>query len=350
MSAIRSLVLGGTAFIGRHLVEHLLAAGHDVAMLNRGASPAPDGVEQLRADRKDSAAMARALRGRHWDAVYDVSASVQVASLEDIAALIDMLDGHCGIYEFISSIAAYRMGHGAMPWTEELPTTRSRATKYGGHKAAVEQLLAARRAQTGFAYTVLRPAAVYGPHNNIPDGEMAMFLRLTQRRPVLLPHDGLVCFPYGHVDDLARAMLLAARTPAAVGEIFNITAEAVTSRYFVETLAAIVGVEPDILLLPDAVTAQLTAPLPFNHRFVKLLHAVVSCDKARRLLGFAPTYDFEAGHRQTYAWFLDQGLDRLTQALNDPTWNVSWDFAREARLVETLRGQPMLQPTPPTIT
>ncbi len=337
MTTTRSLVLGGTAFIGRHLVEHLLMAGHDVAILNRGASAAPDGVEQLIADRKDSQAMHRVLRGRNWDAVYDVSASVQVASLEDIAALVELLDGHCSIYEFISSIAAYRMGHGAMPWTEDLPTTRSRATKYGGHKAAVEQLLAERHARTGFAYTVLRPAAVYGPHNNIPDGEMAMFLRLMQRRPALVPHDGLVCFPYGHVDDLARAMVLAANSPAAIGEVFNISGNSVTSRHFVETIARVMGVEAEIILLPDAVTAELTSPLPFNHRFVKRLHAVVSCDKARHLLGFEPVYDFEAGHAQTYAWFLAQGLDRMTQPMNDPIWNISWDFAREAQLIDMLQ-------------
>ena len=229
------------------------------------------------------------------------------------------------------------MGHGSLPWTEDLPTTRSRATKYGGHKAAVEQLLTDRRARTGFAYTVVRPAAVYGPHNNIPDGEMAMFLRLLQGRPVLLPHDGLVCFPYGHVEDLARAMVLAAQSPAAVGEVFNITADSVTSRYFIETIAGIVGVEADIVLVPDAVAAQMREPLPYNHRFQKQLHAVVSCDKARRVLGFAPHYDFAAGHRHTYAWFLAQGLERMEQPLNDPTWNVSWDFEREARLIETLR-------------
>lgn len=339
MSATRSLVLGGTAFIGRQLVEHLLVAGHEVAILNRGATRAPAGVEQLTADRKDAAAMARAVCGRHWDAVYDVSASAQVASLEDIAALLEQLDGHCGIYVFVSSIAAYRMGHGAFPWSEDLPTTRSRSTRYGGHKAAVEQLLAERRARSGFAYTVVRPAAVYGPHNNIPDGEMAMFQRLAQGRAALLPHDGLVCFPYGHVEDLARAMLLAASTPAAIGEVFNISADSVSSRYFIETIARIMGVEADIISLPDAVTARLTPPLPFNHRFQKLLHAVVSCDKARHVLGFEPRYNFEAGHRQTYAWFKAQGLDRIAQPMNDPTWNISWDFAREADLIESLHGE-----------
>lgn len=338
MGVTRSLILGGTAFIGRHLVPLLQARGDAITLLNRGRSAAPAGVEVLCADRGDPAAVRRALGARSFDAVYDISASVQVASLAAVADLVEHLDGRCGVYVFISSIAAYRMGNGAFPWTEAAPTTRSRPTKYGGHKAAVEALLAARRAAGGFPYTVLRPAAVYGPHNNIPDGEMAMFLRLAQGRPALVPHDGLVCFPYGHVADLARAMLLAATTPAALGEVFNIAADAVTADHYVNTIARIMGIdEPEILHVPDAVLATWSDPLPFNHRFQKLLHAVVSCDKARRLLGFEPVYDFEAGHRQTWHWFLEQGLDRLEQPLNDPTWNMTWDFAREAALAATLR-------------
>lgn len=338
MSAPRSLVLGGSAFIGRQLVMHLLAEGHEVTVLNRGASPAPDGVQQLVADRKDDASMRSALAGQAFDMVFDVSASVMVASLESIATLVEMLDGHCGVYVFVSSIGAYRMGNGAFPWTETLPTTHAPATTYGGHKAAVERLLAERRARTGFDYSVLRPAAVYGPNDNIPDGEIAMFLRLGQGRPALVPHAGLACFPYGHVADLARALLLAARTPAALGEVFNLTAEAVTARHYVTTIAEIMGREVEILEVPDEVLAAWKGPLPFNHRFQKALHSVLSIDKARRLLGFEPEYDFTSGHRQTYDWFLAQGLDRLDQPLKDPIWNVSWDFSREAALVETLRA------------
>ena len=338
MTATRSLVLGGSAFIGRHLVERLFRLGHEVTVLNRGASPAAAAVEQLRADRKDRLAVRKVLAGRDWDAVYDVSASAQVASVEDIEDMLDVLDGHCGIYQFVSSIAAYRMGHGTAPWTEALPTTRSRSTNYGGHKAAVEQLLAARRTRTGFAYTVLRPAAVYGPHNNIPDGEMAMFLRLKQGRAALVPHDGLVFFPYGHVQDLVRAMVLAAASSAAVGEIFNITADAVTATHYIETIGRIVGVEAEIVAVPDEVVAELKGPLPFNHRFQKRLNAVVSSDKARRLLGFEPEFDFEAGHRHTYEWFIAQGLDSLAKPMNDPTWNISWDFEREAQLIARLRS------------
>lgn len=338
MSAPRSLVLGGSAFIGRQLVQHLLAEGHEVTVLNRGASPAPAGVAQLVADRKDDASMRRALAGQAFDHVFDVSASVMVASLESIASLIELLDGHCGVYVFVSSIGAYQLGSGAFPWTETRPTTHAPATSYGGHKAAVERLLAERRARTGFAYTVLRPAAVYGPHDNIPDGEIAMFLRLGQGRPALVPHSGLVCFPYGHVADLARALLLAAGTPAALGEVFNLTGESVTARHYVTAIAELMGREVEILEVPDDILAAWKGPLPFNHRFQKALHSVLSIDKARRLLGFEPEYDFAAGHRQTYEWFLEQGLDRLERPLKDPIWNVSWDFSREKGLVETLRA------------
>ena len=108
-------------------------------------------------------------------------------------------------------------------------------------KAAVERLLAERHDATGFPTVVVRPAAVYGPDDNIPDGEIALFLRLRERRPVLVPHEGLVTFNYGHVDDLAVALVAAATTPAAVGGTFNVTADAVTALHYVRTIGEIVG-------------------------------------------------------------------------------------------------------------
>jgi len=336
---VQCLVLGGSAFIGRRLVEVLQTAGHDVAVLNRGHRAGTTGdVEQLVADRSDPTAVRAALAGRSFDAVFDVSGQVQVATVEAIADLVDALDGRCGVYVFVSSIAAYALGNGAFPWTEDLPLSSSRPTGYGGHKAAVERMLAERHAATGFPAVVVRPAAVYGPHDNIPDGEIAMFLRLRQGRPVLVPHEGLVTFSYGHVEDLVDALVLAATVPAAVGGTFNITADAVSALHYVHTIAEIVGAEPDVCFIPEAVLAGLRHPLPFNHRFQKVMHSVLSIDRARRVLGFEPRYDFAAGNRQTYQWFLAEGLDRLEGSLSDPVWGVSWDFAAEAALAAAIRG------------
>ena len=72
---MKTLVLGGTRFIGLFLVKELLARGHQVAVLNRGLTQAdlPKEVERLRADRDDPAAMKAALARRSFDAVLDLS-------------------------------------------------------------------------------------------------------------------------------------------------------------------------------------------------------------------------------------------------------------------------------------
>ena len=103
---MNSLVLGGSVFVGKHTVEALLAAGHDVAVLNRGRTPSdlPDAVERLVADRTDIAQMRSALGRREWDAVFDVSGFVMAAGGSDIEDLLDLLDGHVGHYVNVSSI------------------------------------------------------------------------------------------------------------------------------------------------------------------------------------------------------------------------------------------------------
>ncbi len=121
----RALVLGGSVFVGRHLVDALVQRGADVAVLNRGRthSELPDGVERLVADRTDAAQMSAALAGRSWDAVFDVSGFVMAAGGSDIEGLLDLIDGHVGAYVYTSSIMAYDQSWaGVFPWTEDQPT------------------------------------------------------------------------------------------------------------------------------------------------------------------------------------------------------------------------------------
>ena len=72
---MRILILGGTQFIGRHIAEALLAAGHTVSILNRGksADELPAQVERLRGDRDEGALGLEALTGGSWDVCVDVS-------------------------------------------------------------------------------------------------------------------------------------------------------------------------------------------------------------------------------------------------------------------------------------
>ena len=336
---MKTLVLGGSVFVGKHTVEALLAAGHEVAVLNRGRTPSelPDDVERLVADRTDTGQLRSALDGRDWDAVFDVSGFVMAAGGSDIEGLLDLLDGHVGHYVYVSSIMAYDQSlAGIFPWTEDLPTNPDGSSSYGGFKAVAEAGMLARHATTGFPATIVRPAAIYGPDNNIFDMELPMFLRLLGHRPILVPHGGLVVASYGHVDDLCTAMVSMVGNPAAVGEVFNITGESVSVNRYVEVLADVVGEKPDVVYVPDSMLGDLPSPV-FSHLFGVRHHAMASIEKAQRLLGFTCRYDLRSGHQDTYDWFRAKGYADLDGPMVDPMWRASWDFDAEAAVAEQVR-------------
>jgi len=336
---MHTLVLGGSVFVGKRLTMALLNAGHEVTILNRGRTPTslPDDVHRLVADRTDMASMRAALGDTDWDAVYDVSGFVMAAGGTDIDALLELFDGHTGAYIYVSSIMAYDQSlNGWFPWTEDLPSNPEGPISYGGFKALAERAMLERHAASGFPATVVRPAAIYGPENNIYDMETPMFLRLLQGRPILLPHGGLVAGSYGHVDDLCDVMVSMATKARVHGEVFNITAEGLTSERYVTALAKIVGVEPDIVLVPDEALPTITTPV-FSHLFGVRHHAIASIDKARSILGFEPEYDFVRGHEATYAWFQAQGWAERSEPLVDPVGGASWDFVAEAELATRVR-------------
>ncbi len=325
---MKALVLGGSVFVGRHLVDLLHREGHEVTVLNRGRTPAelPAGTHRLTADRTDQAAMRAVLDGSEWDVVFDVSGFVMAAGGTDVEGLMDLFDGRVGRYVYVSSVMAYDQALvGIVPWSEDMATNPTGPSTYGGFKATVEAALHRRWTERGFPSTVVRPAAIYGPDNNIFDMETPMWLRLLERRPIFLPHSGLVTGSYGHVDDLCEAMLTLSGAPEAIGEIFNVSGEAVTTSRYVEVLASIVGVEPVTVPISDADLERLDKP-PFGHLFGRAHHAVLSSDKARRLAGVVPVRDLRSGHEETYEWFRSKGWDRLDGPLSDPVWRASWDF------------------------
>jgi len=99
---MRILILGGTVFLGRHLTEAALAAGHTVTLFNRGQRN-PElfpQVEKLRGNRDGDL---EALRGGRWDAVIDPSGYVPRL----VRASAELLANAVGHYTFISSLSVY---------------------------------------------------------------------------------------------------------------------------------------------------------------------------------------------------------------------------------------------------
>jgi|LakMenEpi03Aug12_release.lakeMendotaPanAssembly.Ray.scaffolds.fasta_scaffold43557_7 2'-hydroxyisoflavone reductase len=336
VGGMKILVLGGGTFVGRRMVDLLIREGHQTTVLNRGKTTGdlPPGVERLVGDRTSTESMRAALDGTNWDAVIDVSGFVMAAGGGEFEELLALLDGRVGAYVFVSSIMAYEPT-GVMPWTEANPQTGDPITTYGGFKAHAERAILERCASTGFPGSIARPAAIYGPENNIHDMETAMFLRLRRGLPVLLPHEGLVTTSYGHVDDLCRNLLEMAELPAVRGEIVNITGVGCSARAFTETLAQIVGVEPDIVVLSTDFTKE--KPI-YGHLFGVKHHGILSVTKAASL-GLTQERGFRTGYSQTYDWFCTTPLVDAPDKLSDPVWGAGYDFALEAQIANAVRGR-----------
>jgi 2'-hydroxyisoflavone reductase len=155
------LVLGGTGFIGPHIVEGAIARGWKVTLFNRGKTRPelfPD-VEKLRGDRDGDL---KALEGRQWDAVIDTSGYVP----RIVKASAELLAENVKQYVFVSSVSAYgdfgkpNIAEDHPVATMEDPTNEEVMKNYGALKALCEQ--AAEKALPGRT-TNVRPGYIVGP-------------------------------------------------------------------------------------------------------------------------------------------------------------------------------------------
>ncbi len=161
---MKLLILGGTVFLGRHLVEAALARGHEVTLFNRGQHNPdlfPD-VEKLRGNRDGDLAV---LRGRTWDAVVDTCGYIP----RIVRASAELLAGAVRHYTFISSLSVYADARqagidesGAVGKLEDETVEEITGETYGPLKALCEQ--AAERAMPGRVLNV-RPGLIVGPHD-----------------------------------------------------------------------------------------------------------------------------------------------------------------------------------------
>jgi len=165
---VRLLVLGGTWFLGRAVVDEGVRAGHEVTVFNRGRSGVlPAGVRVVHGDRTVRADLDRLAEAGSWDAVLDVPGVIP-AQVRDAARA---LRGAVDRYVFVSTVSAYR-DWPAEPVPEQSqlrdadpdsdPTDWTWGTGvYGPLKAGAEEAL--RREYPAELVTIVRPGVILGP-------------------------------------------------------------------------------------------------------------------------------------------------------------------------------------------
>lgn len=163
---MKILVIGGTKFLGRHLVDAAVSSGHEVTLFNRGKTNPhlfPE-VEKLRGDRNENLDL---LKHRRWDAVIDTCGLVS----SQVRAVAETLANSVDHYTFLSSVSVYR-DFGSVGQDEFAPIatspmgileSESDGKTYGAGKALCEQ--AVECALPGRTLNI-RPGIIVGPHDS----------------------------------------------------------------------------------------------------------------------------------------------------------------------------------------
>jgi len=260
------LIIGGTLFLGRVVVEQALAGGHTITLCNRGQTRpglfADEGaVESLTADRDDDDQLRAVLGGRSFDAVIDTSAYFP----RQVRSVVDVLGGDIGHYTFVSSSSVYAdhgpVGADEAAATIELDESVDESTKspeaYGGFKAQCEEALA--EILPDRVHNV-RAGLIVGPYDNT--GRFSYWVdRLGGEGPILAPEPKDQPIQIIDVRDLADWMLLAA-TRRLTGT-WNASGEAgrQTMQAMLAGIAAALEVDPQLeWVAEDFLTEEEVAP------------------------------------------------------------------------------------------
>jgi UDP-glucose 4-epimerase len=304
---MRCVVLGGAGFIGSHLVERLLAAGHSVRVFDLN-DPGPAGryprygeVEWVRGNFLEVEDVRRGIAGCEaafhlaWTTLPKSSNEDPAADVEhNIAGTVRVLEAWRraggGKFVFISSGGTVYGAPRALPITEAQATYP--LSSYGITKLAIEKYLELYRVLHGLDYCVLRVANPYGERQRIVSGQgavTAFLYRAHRGEPIEIWGDGRVVRDYLYVGDVAEAL---ARALDHRGERRVINIGSGAGRDLNEVLAAIERV------LGRPVERRYAPGRNFD-----VPANVLDVSLARAELGWQPTTSFEDGLARTLRSF-----------------------------------------------
>jgi nucleoside-diphosphate-sugar epimerase len=336
---MRVLVIGASGFIGPHVVSDLLGRGHTVAVLDRGTSGRqfPDQVKRITGDRNDIAGSRDEIAQFGPDIVIDMILS----SWRQAEELMNAVRGIAGRVVAISSADVYRacgILHGfEMGPLQEVPLTEESElrTKHDVYppelitelkktfgwlddeydKIPVEETVLSDQDIPG---TVLRLPMVYGPGDRL-HRFWPYLKRMDDKRPAILIQDSVAVWrsPRGYVENVAAAIVLAAVSDRAAGQIYNV-AEPISfsEEEWARKIAARVGWSGEILVMPkEALPPHLRLPYRAGQDWT------VDSERIRRELGYIEPVSEQTAFERTIKWERDNPSQVFRHEFDYPAEN-----------------------------
>jgi len=304
---VRVLVTGAAGFMGSHVAEGLLAAGHDVVGVDdlsggfrRNLLPE---VEFYEVDLRDAEGAARVVRENPPEVLCHLAANAREGAsqfqprdvcgrnlMAYVNVLVPAVKHEVKKVVLYSSMAAY--GDQKAPFDESMP--RRPVDVYGVNKGAMEEITEILAEVHEFSYTVIRPHNVFGERQSLRDqfrNVVGIFMnRIMRGEPLYIYGDGEQKRAFSYIGDSLPAFLRAAELrPEVDGEHINVGGKKpITVNEMAKLVAAEFGAEPEVVYLPDR---------PREVKDAYCTHA-----KSERLLGYEEQFGLEEGLRRMAEW------------------------------------------------
>ncbi|MBI5176498.1 NAD-dependent epimerase/dehydratase family protein [Candidatus Micrarchaeota archaeon] len=310
---MRILVTGAAGFMGSHLVDALVAAGHEVHGVDdlsggymRNVNPKS---HFAKLDLRERAATAEYVGRVRPEVVFHLAADategrsqftpVQCTERNYLAYLNTLVPairtGALKKMVLTSSMSVY--GAQKPPFSEEMP--RLPEDVYGISKAAMERSTEILSEVHGFEYVIIRPHNVYGPQQNLADpyrNVIGIFInRLLNGKPFFIYGDGEQKRAFSYIDDFTPYIVKAGLNDSANGEIFNIGPVEETS---INQLGQVVLEQ----FFKTRDWDKKFAPKHLPPRPKEVKEAFCTVGKAERMLGYKTTVHLEEGVGRMIEW------------------------------------------------
>jgi len=305
----RYLVTGGAGFIGSHLVDALVAQGHQVRTiddLSSGKRENLDGVrgraELVVADIRDRQAVAKAMQGIEfvihaaaWRSVPKSMADPYGYTEVNVLATVSLLEAAAKekVKRFVCVSSSSVYGDTKkMPLREDMPTRP--ISPYAASKLADELFCGLFTRGFGLETVSVRYFNVFGPRQSLENDYAVVIPKfiacLLRKESPPVYGDGTQSRDFTYIDNVVEGTLLASKVPGVNGEVFNI---ALGEEHTVLDLLRELN-----MIMKLSIPPALKPPRPGDvHR------TLADPSKSKRLLGFKGSVDFAEGLRRTVAWF-----------------------------------------------
>ena len=328
-----ALFIGGTGTISAAITRKVAASPEwKLYLLNRGnrSDAVPGGVEVIKADINDEAAVAAKISWMHFDCVCDFIGFVPAQAERDWR----LFRGRTEQYMYISSASAYQKPCLSPYITEETPLDNP-YWQYSRDKQACEEFLFGKWREEGFPVTVIRPSHTYD-ERKVPigihgaKGNWQVIKRILDGKPVLIQGDGTSLWTMTHNSDFAKGFFGLMGNPKAIGEAFHITSdESLTWNRIYDLVGKALGVECHKYYVPSDFLAATKPEYDLEGSLLgdKANTVIFDNSKVKALVPeFVCTVPYEKGIKMT----IDNILAHPELQLEDPEFDEWCDRVIEA--------------------